>query len=265
MMTMIFSVSAASLDDKIAYMDNVKELVLLTQKMRGNTNVYIKGGYVTQSIITDDREEVADSLRNLHRQFKTVGFKVDDEFAKLNLYMQNLNEVVAELDSVTTFQAYSLLIREMLKLGGEVQEDFFKDEPEINRRISGVMMNSILPLTERLGKLRGLGAGSAVCSSCEDDELNYLNEYIANVLDDLDAFVLEMDLLYRDYKMNYRDDLPARLKHFQQKVRNYVKLVDAKISEDKEVDIDAYDFFANGSSLIERTIEFYDINSAILK
>jgi len=264
-MTMILTVSAVTLDDKVKYMNNVKELVVLTQKMRGNTNVYMKGGYVTQSIISDDRNEVADSLRNLHRQFKTVGFEIDDEFATLNLYMQNLNDVAAELGDMTTFQAYSLLIREMIKLGGKVQEDLFKNDTEINKRLSSVMMKSILPLTEELGKLRGLGAGSAVCSTCEDDELDYLQDNMANVLDDLDSFVLEMNILYSDYKMNYRDILPAQLSRYQKKVREYVKYVDAKIMADENINIDSYDFFDKGTDLIDQTASFYDINAAILK
>jgi len=44
---------------------------------------------------------------------------------------------------MTTFQAYSLLIREMIKLGGKVQEDLFKNDTEINKRLSSVMMKSI--------------------------------------------------------------------------------------------------------------------------
>ncbi|RLA72003.1 MAG: hypothetical protein DRG24_04065 [Epsilonproteobacteria bacterium] len=265
LMTVIISLSASSVNDKIDYLANVKELVVLTQKMRGNTNVYLKGGYITLSTISEDRDEVAASLRSLHHNFKIVGFKVDDEFATLNLYMQSLNDVAADLNTMTTFQAYSLLIKEMISIGEKVQVDFFMDELELDQRVSSIMMKNILPLTEQLGKLRGFGAGAAVCRECAEDERYYLQEYIDTALEDLRTFVLEMKSLAGDFPELYSDDIDAHLNLYQSRVRDYLQLVELKLMDGNDRKIDTYDFFSQGTSLIDQTLKYYDMNEIILR
>ena len=270
LITVVLSLSATSLDDKVAYLDNIKELIILTQKMRGDTNVYVKGGDIVLSEIEDDRDNVMTSLRNLHYKFKTVDLKTNDEFDKLHRYMQSLNEVASELDNMTTFRAYSLLINEMLKLGVKVQENFFVNGSEREKRVSVVMMKDILPMTEHIGRLRGLGAGLAACGQCNSDEFTYTKEYFADVIDNLDELVVSMKALNASYPNRYPKKLDKQLEKYQADVKSYVEVIEAKLSETelgeiKSIKLDAYDFFSHGSSLIDHTLSFYEMNKLILQ
>ncbi len=264
LMTMVLSVSAASLNDKVIYLDNIKELVILSQKMRGDINVHLKGGDVPYTDLNDDRDDVDASLRDLHLKFQTVDIKTDDEFAKLNLYMQNLNDVSLDLTPMITFRAYTLLINEMITLGVDVQETLFIDNNERQQRASSVMMKNILPVTENLGKLRGLGSGVAAYGECDDDESKELKDYIVDVTDDLNILVLEMQSLNWTYKGLYPKSLNSELNRFQKEVKKYIELVELKLLDEDHVDVDTYDFFSQGTSLIDQTLKYYTMNEILL-
>ena len=261
----ITSLFSATLNDKIDFMRDEKKLLILTQELRGKTNMYAKGGFVGLGSTDDEIEEISTTFRRIHRSSDIVGMKIDNEFSMIDLYMKDLNELAAELDPMTTFKAYSLLIREMLRLERETQDAFFHNDTQMHKKISAVMMKQILPLTEHLGKLRGLGSGVAAHRLCNDEEHHYLQETMANTLDDLDAFVVEMNALRQRYKDHYPDGLKSHLKSYQKKVHDYVDFVDAKLSNENAIDVDSYDFFSHGTSLIEQTLRFYEMNEMILK
>ena len=262
---MTLSVSAASLDDKVIYMENVKELITLTGNMRDDTHVYSRGGYVSFSDIEEDRQRVATSLRDLHHKFQTVDIKIDDDFAELNLYMQHLNEVTSELDPMTTFRAYTLLTQEMIRLGQQVQEKFFINSGERHQRVSSVMMKNILTVMENLAVLRGLGSGAAACGECDDEEQLELKAYVADVIDHVDALSLEMQALKWSYPKSYPAKLDAHLNEYQKRVEKYILLVETKLIDVERVDLDQYDFYSNGTSLIDQTLKYYSMNEMILK
>ena len=265
LMTMVLSVSAASLNDKVIYLDNIKELVILSQKMRGDINVHLKGGDVPYADLNDDRDDVDASLRDLHLKFQTVDIKTDDEFAKLNLYMQSLNDISLDLSPMITFRAYTLLIREMITLGADVQETLFVDDSERHKRASSVMIKNILPVTENLGKLRGLGSGVAAYGECDDEESKALKDYIVDVTDDLNALVLEMQSLSWTYKGMYPKSLNSELNRYQKEVKKYIELVELKLLDEDHIDVDTYDFFSRGTSLIDQTLKYYTMNAILLK
>ncbi len=263
--TFALSLSAIGLDAKIAYLGNVKELIVLTQKMRGNTNVYAKGGKVDKTVIEENRKAYAASFEALNKKFKSVDSSVDTEFNKLNRYMQSLNKVAIELDTLTAFKANTLLIKEMLRIGAELQENFFLQESALRQKASAMMFQQILPLSEYLGQLRGLSAGAVACHRCrEDDDLEYIKDYLALAYDDLDTFVIQMKDLKNSYPKNYSKNLDIELEAYQKEVHAYLDLIETVVVKSKE-DKGEYDFFKKGTELITKTLKFYAANEEALK
>jgi len=267
------SLTASSIEEKADYLENVKDLVILTQKMRGDTNVYIKGGDIYFSEIDEDREKITHSLRDLRRKFETVDIKTNEGFDKLNIYMQNLNEVASELDSMVTFRAYTLLIDEMIKLGIAVQSNFYLDSCERRKRMSAVMMQNILPMTEHIGKLRGLVAGMAVNGSFNSDEVDFSKEYLTDVSDELEKMIAAMKDLNKRYPNSYPRNLDKQLYRYEVDVKEFITLIDKKFSEAEakkvgnveEISLDSYDFYTYGTDLIEYTLSFFEMNEIILR
>ncbi len=265
LITVVMYTHAASLDEKLAYMDNVKELVLLTGKMRDNIHLSNSGGYIMSEEIERDQDEVSTSLRSLRHKFHTVDYKIDNDFSTLNLYMQSLNDVVPDLDALTKFKAYTLLASEMIVLGQKAQKRLFFYESTRNKRISSVMLENIVPMMEHISLLRGFGSKIAVNSEFEDGERDELRAYIVKVLDDVDNLALEMGALKWEYPALYSVKLERKLIKYRKNVKYYIGHIESKLLETDQVELDYYDFYMEGTSLIDQTIEFYEINEAILR
>jgi len=264
LLTFLISSYAVSLKEKVDYLNNVKELIILTQTMRGNTNVYTKGEKLNMTIVAEDRKEVMESLKKLQGKFKTVDISVDAEFAKVDKYMKALNEVAVDLDSLVTFKANSLLIQEMLRLGSEVQASFFVNDPKLYKDASAMMMNKVLPMTEHLGQLRGLSAGAVACRNCNDDEaLEYIKDYLALTADDLDEFTVEMTALQNAYPTKYPKDL--KLASYAKDVKHFLVHIEELVLEGREIKEQECDLFVQGTKVINKTLEYYQMNEATLK
>ncbi len=255
---------AVSLAEKVDYLNNVKELIVLTQTLRGNTNVNTKGEQNNTKGIQENRQEVLDSLKKLHTKFERVDVSVDKEFKKLHKYMKDLNEVASELDALVTFRANSLLIKEMLRLGVEVQKSFFDKESALNKEASAMMMQKILPMTEYLGQLRGLSAGAVACRHCNDDEdLEYIKDYLALMADDLDSFIIQMRDLQERYPKAYTKDL--KLNAYEKELRDFLVHIEELVVERREEKEGECDLFTQGTKVINKTLAYYKMNEAVIK
>lgn len=263
-LTLLISLYAVTLEEKVDYLNNVKELIILTQTMRGDTNVYTKGEKMDVAVVNEDRKKVSASLKQLNEKFKLVDGSVDKQFVKLHTYMKSLNAVAADLDSLVTFKANSLLINEMLKLGAEVQTSFFANDSQLNQEASAMMMKKILPMTEHLGQLRGLSAGAVACRSCNDeDALEYIKDYLALTADDLDEFTIEMTALQSAYPKAYPQNL--KLEAYSKGVKHFLVHIEDLVLEGKKMKSDECDLFKQGTKMIALSLEYYDMNEAVLK
>jgi len=262
--TLLVSLYAVTLEEKVDYLNNVKELIILTQTMRGDTNVYTKGEKMDVVVINKDRKKVSSSIKKLNEKFKLVDGSVDKKFLKLHKYMKSLNTVATDLDSLVTFKANSLLINEMLKLGGEVQTSFFANDSKLNQEASAMMMKKILPMTEHLGQLRGLSAGAVSCRNCNDeDALEYIKDYLALTADDLDEFTIEMTALQNSYPKVYPKNL--KLESYSKGVNYFLVHIEEVVLEGRKMKSDECDLFKQGTKMITKTLEYYDMNEAVLK
>jgi len=264
LLTFFISTYAVTLAEKVEYLNNIKELIILTQTMRGDTNVYTKGEKLNVAIVDEDRKEVSASLKNLQSKFKVVDVSVDAEFAKIHKYMKALNGVAADLDSLVTFKANSLLIKEMLRLGMEVQRSFFVKDSKLQQDASAMMMRKVLPMTEHLGQLRGLSAGAVACRNCNDDDaLEYIKDYLALTADDLDEFTIEMTALQNSYPEQFPKDL--KLESYAKDVKHFLVHIEEVVLENREVKAQECDLFVQGTKVIDKTLEYYKMNEAVLK
>lgn len=267
LITMFISVHAISIDEKVAYLNNVKELIILTQKMRGDTNVYIKSDGTDMSIIEEDRKKVFNSFEQLHMELKISDISIDEEFRRLNKYMNSLNTIAVELEPLVTFKANSLLIKKMLEIGDDVQKNFFTDENDLHKKASFVMMKRVMPMTEHLGQLRGLTSGIIACGNCNDndDDLEYIKDYLAYAYDDLNELIIQMKLLKKSYPKSYPNNLDYQLHRYEVDIKHYLKHIEDVVLEKTKIKSSECDFFAEGTRLIDMTLVYYNMNEAVLK
>ena len=110
----------------------------------------------------------------------------------------------------------------------------------------------------------------AACGQCNSNEFTYTKEYFADVIDNLDTLVVAMKALNTSYPNRYPKNLDQQLQKYQTAVKSYVNTIEAKLSETElgeieSINLDAYDFFSHGTSLIDHTLSFYEMNKLILQ
>ncbi|RLA72005.1 MAG: hypothetical protein DRG24_04075 [Epsilonproteobacteria bacterium] len=265
MLMLVMTASAASDAKKVRYMGNVKDLIVATQKTRGGTYNFLNGSEFAQFGVYEQRTKIKNSFKALNRQFKVVGPDIDGEFDKLKKQMKSLNKMALQLEPLTSFKAYSSLVNKMISVAGEVQKTLYGTGNDFEKKASSVMMNQIMRLTEGLGKLRGLGSGIAARGECEDEEIDYMEEYVEEVNDNMANVINSMIALNKSNGDKYPAGLNSQLSKYKKDVESYTKLAKTKLIGQDGIELDSNKYFSQGTDLIKGAIKFYKMNEKALK
>ena len=265
LLMLVVTASAVSDAKKVRYLDTVKDLIVATQKTRGGTYTFLNGSEFAQFGVFEQRSNIKAAFKSLNRQFKVVGPKIDGEFDKLYKQMKSLNKLAFQLDPLVSFKAYSSLINKMILLGGKVQIELYSDGSRFEKSASDLMMNQIMRLTEGLGKLRGLGSGIAARGECEDEEVEYMEEYVQEVHKNMNNVINTLTTLNKTYGNNYPEGLNKQLIKYKKDVLAYIKLAEKKLIEKDNIQIDSHEYFKQGTDLIVGAIKCYKMKSRALK
>jgi len=262
---LVMTASAASDAKKVRYMGNVKDLIVATQKTRGGTYNFLNGSEFAQFGVYEQRSKIKNAFKSLNRQFKIVGPEIDGEFDKLKKQMKGLNKMAFQLEPLTSFKAYSSLVNKMIDVAGKVQKTLYGNGSDFERKASDVMMNQIMRLTEGLGKLRGLGSGVAARGECEDEEIDYMEEYVEEVNDNMANVISSMVALNKAYGDKYPAGLNPQLSKYKKDVETYTDLAQTKLIGQDGIELDSNEYFSQGTSLIKGAIKFFKMNEKALK
>ncbi len=264
-MGLVLSASAITQAKKVEYMGNVKNLIVASQKTRGGTYNFLNGSEFAQFGVFEQRSKIKKAFKAINHDYYVVGRELDGEFDKLRKQMKSLNKMAFQLEPLTSFKAYSVLINKMIVTGGKVQIKLFGKGSELDKRASDLMMNKIMPLTEGLGKLRGLGSGIAARNECEDDEIDYMEEYVEEVHVNMNKVITAMVNINKKYGKKYPEGLNEQLTKYRKDVNKYVALAKTKLIGKDGIKVDPNQYFDQGTKLIGGAIKFYTMNEKALK
>ena len=262
---LLFTSLLASNAKSVRYMESVKDVVIATQKTRGGTYNFLNGNEFAQFGVYEQRSQLKNDFKSLNRQYKVVGPQIDSEFDKLYRQMKSLNKLSFELDPLTSFKAYSTLIKKMIQLSEKVQKKLYANSSKLDQKVSLVMSSDILRLTEGLGKLRGLGSGIAARKECEDEEVDYMLAYIEEIDVNMNKFINSMVTLNKNYGSKYPNGLNKKLSKYKKDVNYYIAFAKDKLIDKDDIKINSNEYFSRGTDLISGALEFYDMNAEILK
>jgi len=250
---------------KVRYMESVKDIIVAAQKTRGGTYNFLNGSEFAQFGVYEQRTKMKQAFKALNRQFKVVGGGIDSEFDKLYKQIKSLNKLAFELDPLTSFKAYSMLINKMIVLGNKVQVKLYGKADAFEQQVSKVMMSDILRVTEGLGKLRGLGSGIAARTEIEEEEVDYLKVYIAEIKLNLNKMILNMARIDKKTPGKYPGTLTKELQKYKGSVEFYISFAEDNLLESDPITIDSNKYFKRGTELISEALDFYEMNAALLK
>ncbi len=257
--------SAATDMQKVKYMGTVKDIIISTQKIRGGTYNFLNGSEFAQFGVYEERTRQKKAFKSLDRQFNVPGKKIDSEFDKLRNQTRSLNKMAFQLEPLTSFKAYSTLINKMIKSDQALQQHFFGKADPFVKGISSVMVNDLLPLSEGIGKLRGLGSGIIARTYCEDEEEEMMNEYVEEIRTYLKKTVNDLQALNRKYGKRLPAKFNDKLVALEKDLNKYVKFAEDKVIGKEDIDEDPNAYFDRGTAMIKKVMELYKISENALK
>ncbi len=259
------SLSAASEYKKLQYMGVVKDIVISTQKIRGSTFNFLNGSTAAQFIVYDERSNQKKAFRTLAYQSNRISsVRLTSEFESLRRQMDSLNNMAFELEPMMSFSAYSTLIKKMLKTDRKMQKIFFKGSSPAVKNITEAMTDNLLPLSEEIGRIRGLGSGIIAKTTCEDEEIGMLSESIDEAKVCLKESVSNLQALSTKYPQLYPSGFNDKLVGLAAEINRYIRFAETKVLEQKKIKENPDRYFDDGTRLIGKVMELYEVNEKIL-
>ena len=256
---------AASDMKKVKYMGTVKDIIISTQKIRGGTYNFLNGSEFAQFGVYEERTKQKKAFKSLDRQFNVPGKKIDAEFDKLRNQTRSLNKMAFQLEPLTSFKAYSTLINKMIQSDQNLQKTFFGSADPFVKSVTSIMVKDLLPLSEGIGKLRGLGSGVIARTYCEDEEEEMLNEYVDEIKSALRRTVDDFRMLNKKYGSRLPKNFNGKLITLEKSVNKYLDFAQNKVIGRDEINEDPNAYFDRGTALIKQVMGLYKTAETALK
>ena len=268
---LVFNLQAKSLfsneqqADTSKYIENLKELILATQKTRGLTNSYLNGNTAAMLLVFSSREDMKSAIGDMESLPLASDPVINSRATTISQALIKLNRKAFKQDPKKTFEAYTEQIDQTLMLAQSVAKRFAKDLTPFGKDISAAMMEIMLPMTEYTGQLRGLGAGIAAKGQITKQDV----ENIKLLSYQLQLFNKKLQAAMTKIIATHPNKLPEKinkqLSSINKQVKAYTTFAEnTLIKNPQEVDADIY--FDNGTRLISAIIKVYDTsNEAIME
>ncbi len=248
------------------YIGALKDLILSTQKTRGLTNNYLNGNTVSMLLVYDSREKMKEAIGLMEALPLATDPVINARATKISQTLISLNRKAFRKDPKDVFEAYTEQIEQTLMLAQSVSKRASKDLNPLGQELSSVMMETILPLTEYVGELRGMGSGVLAKKSITKEQKAQMIAISAQAKDFTQRFVKKLRAIRAKYGRSCDPTVKIKLTRMQSASNKYLILTQKEILNKKTMSYDTDEYFENGTELISKIIEIYDItNQVILK
>jgi hypothetical protein len=176
------------------------------------------------------------------------------------------NNKAFKLEPSVTFAKYTELIEQVLMLAQTVSRHSSKELNPFGKEVSIVMMEVLLPFTEYVGQLRGMGSGIVAKGTITKSQLNKMSVILSEIESlnaKLQADMSAILVVNRD-KFKFTN-IEAKLQAIQRATRTYMSHTKTEVFK-KSITIDPNSYFDQGTDLISLILKVYDAdNKAILE
>lgn len=262
------SVEAKSLfsnDDQKAnskYIGALKDLVISTQKTRGLTNSYLNGNKSALLLIHSNKRDMKKAIGTMESlplaEDPNIGSRAND----ISQSLTKLNAVALDQKPAKTFKDYSAEIEQILMLAQTISKQGSKNLNPLGKDASVVMMEIILPLTEQIGKMRGMGAGIVAKGKITDvqkfailsmiDEIESLNSRLQD----------DMATIISKYSDSYNATMKRDLSKLNKAIAEYIAKTKTKVmTPTVSKDCNSGDYFNQGTEIISTLIDVFNLNN----
>ena len=247
------------------YISNLKELIISTQKTRGLTNAYLNGNTASLLLVYNSRSNIKKAIGKMESTTLATDVVINTRASDISKALIKLNSVAFKQDPKKTFSDYTQQIEQILMLAQTISQRSTKDLNPFGKEASVIMMESMLPLTEYVGQLRGYGSGLAAKGVVTKSDIEHIYLLVNEVTTLNDTLQEQMNGLIAKYSDELPKSISIEVSNIDKAVQKYQFLASKKLLKSpKEVDSDLY--FEEGTELIDTIVKAYNsCNRAILE
>lgn len=250
--------------DTSKYIDNLKNLIISTQKTRGLTNSYLNGNTVAMLLVYGTRDDMKESIGNMESFSIATDPIINNRATSISKALIELNQKAFKQEPAKSFADYTEQIGHILMLAQSVNKRFAKDVSPFAKESSEIMLNTMLPMTEFTGRLRGLGAGIAAKGTISKKNAQKIKALIYK----LKHSQKNLEKKMQNVISNYGEALPydinieiavinKKLNIYTSYAENYLLVIPSQVEPNQ--------YFDQGTELIGTILKAYDtLNNAIL-
>jgi hypothetical protein len=246
------------------YIENIKNLIIATQKARGLTNSYLNGNTAAMLLVFSARDDMKEAIGNMEALPLASDPIINSRATAISQALIKLNRKAFKKAPKITFDAYTEQIEQTLMLAQSVSKRFAKDLTPFSKEISSIMMEIMLPMTEQTGRLRGLGAGIAAKGKASKDEIQEI-QALSYELQSLNKKLQEsMTQIIAKHPGHLAADISNDLASINKSVKKYIAFAQKQLLKNPEK-VDADKYFDRGTQLISNIIKIYETCNRTIK
>ena len=181
---LLFNLQAKSLfsnseqAESSVYTGSLKDLVIATQKTRGLTNSYMNGNVAALLLVYANRQEMKKAIGIMESLPIAADPIINSRATTISQSLITLNNKAFKQKPSIAFANYTEQIGQTLMLAQTVSKRSAKDLNPFGQETSLIMMETMLPMTEYVGQLRGFGSGLAAKGLRDEHDLAKIGVYI---------------------------------------------------------------------------------------
>lgn len=245
---------------KVHYLESLKDLVVATQKTRGLTNSYMNGNLAAQLLVYGEWAQIKKVFDVLQAEENIIDNKLKSDVADIHKQMTALNKESFRQDAAKTFDMYTQIINRLIETGRDVVQLAFAQSDTQGKDAASIMMEVVLPLTENIGKARGLGSGIVARGYCKEEEVAKMNGFVDEVERLSTRMSQEMGKVQSRYKNAYPENIAADIEKINANIKAYVTLSREKVIGQENIMLDPNIYFDQGSAAIADALIVFKTN-----
>jgi len=270
LIALLLTLNAKSLfsnDDQVQnskYIGALKDLILSTQKTRGLTNNYLHGNTVSLLLVYDSRDKMKKAIGVMESLPLSSDPVIYKRATTISESLIKLNRKAFKRKPAEVFSSYTEQIEQTLMLAQSVSKRSSKDLNPLGRKLSVVMMEVMLPLTEYIGQMRGMGSGFIAKKHISKTQYAQMKAISFKIKEYTQKLVKDVGAIRKKYARSCNPNMEIKLTRMQSASNKYLILTDTKILKKNKISYDIDKYFEDGTKLISKVIEIYDITNKVI-
>lgn len=248
------------------YIGALKDLVIATQKTRGLTNSYLNGNESTLLLIYGNKKEMKKAIGIMESLSLSSDPVINARASNITSALIKHNNKAFKMEPSVAFAKYTELIEQVLMLAQTVSRHSSKELNPFGKDVSIVMMEVLLPFTEYVGQLRGMGSGIVAKGTITKSQLNKMSVIMSEV-ESLNAKLqADMSAILVNNRDKFKStNIEAKLLAIQKATTAYMSHTKTEVFK-KNITIDPNAYFDQGTDLISLIVDVFQAdNQAILE